>query len=243
MQLNLIEKQEYENNKNYIYRTLRKNIMDLILQPGEKISETELQLLFETSRSPIREALVKLEKENLVKIYPQKYTVISLIDLDLVDDILFMRTTLEKEVLSLAFQHTVERDLLLENLQENFKQMNRCLSGELDSEGLLQFFYLDNNFHELIFDYVGRKNIWHTLTFLGAHYERFRVLNVTEKENLVFTLEQHQRILSILQSNDKKLLPIIGQAHVHNFRNSFQRVLEKHPEFFQQNINDSIVNK
>ena len=122
MELKIVEKHEYENSKNYIYRILKANIMSLFLKPGEKISEAELQEIFKTSRSPIREALVKLEKENLIEIFPQKGTKVSLIDLNLVDDTLFMRKILESEVMKLVLESNLNKEILLKKLKNNYPQ-------------------------------------------------------------------------------------------------------------------------
>ena len=84
--MKLLAQREYENIKEFIYRTLKYNIMTLFLKPGEKISESELQNFFNTSKSPIREALVKLKEEKLIEAIPQKGTFISKINLKLVEN-------------------------------------------------------------------------------------------------------------------------------------------------------------
>ncbi|MGL4687806.1 MAG: GntR family transcriptional regulator [Fusobacteriaceae bacterium] len=232
MELRIIEKQEYENSKNYIYRVLKTNIMSLYLKPGEKISETELQEIFKTSRSPIREALVKLEKESLIEIFPQKGTRVSLIDLNLVDDTLFMRKILENEVMKLVLEKKEKKDIILEKLNENYILMKKLLDFELNTDNLLEFFYLDNLFHENIFEYIGRKNVWETLLFIGTHYERFRVLEIVEKASISFTLEQHIRIIKAIKNKNYDVVESLKILHIDNFRNSFDHVYNKYPDFF-----------
>ena len=99
MFLRINTKDKRENNRNYIYRTLKDNIMQLYLKPGEPISEIELGKSFNVSRTPIREAFIKLAEEKLVDIFPQRGSFISHIDLNIVEEGIFMRKSLEKSVL------------------------------------------------------------------------------------------------------------------------------------------------
>ena len=116
--MKLLAQREYENIKEFIYRTLKYNIMTLFLKPGEKISESELQNFFNTSKSPIREALVKLKEEKLIEAIPQKGTFISKINLKLVENTLFIRKILEKEVLRLVILSPLDKKVLIEKLNE-----------------------------------------------------------------------------------------------------------------------------
>ena len=74
MKIELLEKNSYETIKNYTYRVLRSNIIDLNLKPGESISENEIANNLNVSRTPVREAFSLLVSEQLLEIYPQKGT-------------------------------------------------------------------------------------------------------------------------------------------------------------------------
>ena len=63
-----------------VYSALRVSIINLNLAPGTAISETEVSLKFQVSRTPVREAFIRLSKEGLVEVIPQKETLVSLID-------------------------------------------------------------------------------------------------------------------------------------------------------------------
>ena len=94
----LYEKKEKENGKDYAYRVLKDNIMTLNLKPGELLSEADLSEKLGISRTPIREVLMRLKNEHLIEVKPQTGTYISLIDANLIEEAMFMRYTLEKEV-------------------------------------------------------------------------------------------------------------------------------------------------
>ncbi|ELV05041.1 GntR family transcriptional regulator, partial [Brachyspira hampsonii] len=84
--MNMQEQKIYEYNRIYVYRVLKENIMKLILKPGEKISELNIKKTFNVSRSPIREAIVRLVDEELIDVFPQKGTYVSLLDPNLIED-------------------------------------------------------------------------------------------------------------------------------------------------------------
>src|SRR5471030_2430341 len=74
-----------------IYNLLRQEIINLNLAPGLNISEKDISEKFKVSRTPVREAFVRLSKEGLLNIYPQKGSFVSLIDLSSVEEARFMR--------------------------------------------------------------------------------------------------------------------------------------------------------
>ena len=96
------EKKHKETGKDYAYRVLKDNIMSLELKPGELLSESDLSDKLSISRTPIREVIMRLKGEHLIEVKPQAGTYISLIDKELINEAIFMRKLLEKEVLRVA---------------------------------------------------------------------------------------------------------------------------------------------
>jgi DNA-binding GntR family transcriptional regulator len=82
-----------------VYAALRKSIINLNLVPGTVISEKEISLRFQVSRTPVREALIHLSKEGLVQVIPQRGTMVSLIDPARVQQEFFLRECLETAIL------------------------------------------------------------------------------------------------------------------------------------------------
>src|SRR5690554_2566058 len=90
------------SNRDFVYETVKNNILNLILKPGQMISEQEISGKLKVSRTPTREAFIKLSEEGLITIYPQKGSYVSLIDIDHVEESLFLREQMEVAVLKLA---------------------------------------------------------------------------------------------------------------------------------------------
>jgi len=229
MKLKNILKNNTENNRQYVYRILKENIMNLYLEPGESISEGEIGEYLNVSRTPIREAIVKLGEERLLNVYPQRGSYVSKIDLDLVVESLFMRKTLEKEMLLLAIERGVSESLI-KSLEKNlhFQKVLFQLG-----EDLHEFFYLDNEFHKLIFKEYGKDRVWLTIKQFNSHYDRLRLLDALEKTTMEKTLKQHENIINILKTGDKRAIADTVTDHLSNFKKVIKSLQEKHPTYFE----------
>lgn len=241
--MKLLAQREYENIKEFIYRTLKYNIMTLFLKPGEKISESELQNFFNTSKSPIREALVKLKEEKLVEAIPQKGTFISKINLKLVENTLFIRKVLEKEVLRLVILSSLDKRVLIEKLNENLLFIEKIIKECTCNEKLVELFNLDKQFHEIIFKFVDKGEIWDIISSSSTHYERFRVLETPEQKTLLFILKQHRRIIELIKNGDVSLIEETITLHGENFLNSCNTLLTKYNSYFltEEKKNEEVV--
>ncbi len=85
-------------SKAEVLKILRDKMLFLELKPGETIQDSDLARELDVSRTPVREALLALQKEGLVDIYPQSGTFVSLIDMELLTEIAYIRRTVESDV-------------------------------------------------------------------------------------------------------------------------------------------------
>ena len=118
MKLQNIERYKTENNKQYIYRILKENIMNLVLPPGEAISEIEISEALNVSRTPVREAIVRLSEEKLIQVFPQKGSIVSKINLNLVEEAVFLRKICERQLFKMACEDEKSSSLVKE-LEKN----------------------------------------------------------------------------------------------------------------------------
>lgn len=195
-----------ETTKDYVYRVLKKKIMNLQLKPGTILSENEIVKELKISRTPVREILKKLENDKLVEIIPQTGTLVTFIDKDLINEVLFMRFVLEKEIIKLLQSVITEDGLtILDNnlsMQEFFYYKNM----------LIEFQNCDNEFHKTMFDLTNKRTVWDTITNLSTHYDRVRLLRLMQDENsdIGLIVQQHKRILNIIK--EKKSYEYIEQV-------------------------------
>src|SRR5690554_1967767 len=102
MNIEIAGQKEGRSIGDYVYEVLKINIINLKMPPGRQISEKEISVLLKVSRTPVREAFIKLSREGLLYVLPQRGTYISYIDMDAVEDARFIRESLEKSVLKIA---------------------------------------------------------------------------------------------------------------------------------------------
>ena len=89
-----------------VYKDLKEQILHLELPPGSAISEIDTAAAFHVSRTPVRDAFKMLEREGLLEVRPHIGTFVSLIDLNMISDILYLRETLEQAVLrAVSYTH------------------------------------------------------------------------------------------------------------------------------------------
>lgn len=200
-----------ETNKDFAYRTLKNNIMNFNLKPGQSISEVELAEKLNISRTPVREILMRLKQEHLIDVYPQIGTYISLIDYNLIQQALFMRHVLEKEVLKLACEDFPMHSLI--ELEKNLLSQKLIMSTSKDE---VEFEELDFEFHSIIFSGVKKEHIWSTILNLSSHYKRMRLMYGLHHENNISdtVLNQHEQILNLIKNKDVNGVDDLIDEHI-----------------------------
>ena len=224
----LVIENKTENNRQYIYRVLKDNIMNLNLKPGENVSEIEISELLNVSRTPVREAFVRLSEEKLLNVFPQKGSVVSKIDLNLVEEAVFLRKLCEKEMLEIACKD-IQSETLIKTLEKNIEYQKIIINFK---EDLHKFFELDNQFHTIIFENYNKKNVWKAIKRLSTHYDRLRLIDALEKTNVENTLKQHIDIIKLISEKDIKKIDSLVTKHLLNFKNVINEYMEKYPEYF-----------
>lgn len=204
----LYDKKDKENNKDYAYRVLKDNIMNLNLKPGELLSETDLSEKLGISRTPIREVLMRLKNEHLIEVKPQTGTYISLIDTNMVEQGLFMRYTIEKEVLKEAC-NGISEEILMEMEKNLFAQ--KLISNKKNSA--IEFHKLDQEFHELLFRGTNKIDIWNCILNMSTHYNRMRLL-IELKTDKKKNIADHEIYLDLIKNKSMDGIDEMITSHI-----------------------------
>lgn len=220
----LYEKKHKESGKNYAYRVLKDNIMSIQLKPGDLISESDLSQKLSISRTPIREVLMKLKSEYLIDVKPQSGTYISLIDWNLIEEAVFMRYIIEREVLKEACENFPE-DILMEIEKNIFAQT--LIVDKADND--IEFHELDNEFHKLLFLGTNKVHIWESITSISTHYNRMRLLSEikSDKKQIV---AQHKLYLDMIKNKSKEGIDKIIESHIKAPVNDWESMIEEREE-------------
>lgn len=217
-----------------VYEQLKEQILHLELPPGAAISEIETAEKYNISRTPVRDAFKRLEREGLLEIRPHIGTFVSLIDLHAVSDVLYIREVLEFSVLSdLAQIYDNSIDLHIRLILQNQKNL---LASDMPIEELSRAFILsDNEFHTALFDAAGKKNIIKFLYAYNSQYERFRTfINFTGKNDIQKLYESHVQILDYISNKDFTALKDAIRHHLYDGFSSSSEIVSKYPEYFTE---------
>lgn len=206
--MRIIERFPQESAREYVYRLLKGNIVNLTLPPGQSISEQEIADYLQVSRTPVREAFIKLSQENLLDIVPQKGTYVSLIDPDQVEESKFARETLEREIIQEACR-SFPGEALFE-LQSNVTLQELCIN----EKNYLKFFELDESMHGTIFKGCKKARIWFMLQQMNAHYNRVRMLNLAVGYDWGQLIQQHKTLLQAIREKDALLAKATIDIHL-----------------------------
>ncbi len=231
--MKLYEKKHKETGKDYAYRVLKDNIMSIQLKPGDLLSESDLSQKLNISRTPIREVLMKLKAEHLIEVKPQSGTYISLIDWNLIEEAIFMRYTLEKEVLKEACESFP--DEILMELEKNIFAQSLIVDKE-DND--IEFHALDKEFHKLLFLGTNKVHIWESITSLSTHYNRMRLLSEM-KSNKKQIVEQHKIYLDMIKNKSKDGIEKVIESHIKSPLKGWDSMIEERDDlkFYIKNKN------
>lgn len=216
-----------------VYRKLKEQILHLELPPGLTISEIETAAKYQISRTPVRDAFKMLEAEGLLEIRPHIGTFVSLIDLDMISDILYMRETLEQAVFrDLTSSYDKSQEFRIRLILQHQKEL---LDSDLPAEDLSRAFIIsDNDFHATLYDLAGKKNVMEFLKTIDSQYERFRTfLNFEGREELTRLYKEHENIWNCISKKDYKNLELAVSHHIYDGFNASTETIYKYPEYFK----------
>lgn len=210
-----------------VYAELKRQIVSLELPPGTVLSEKEMSLSFQVSRTPVRESFVRLAQEELVVVLPQRGTRVSLIDPALVEEARFVREQLERAIVRLACEHFPADSL--NRLEQNMEQQRQCLQDENDK----RMMELDEDFHRLLFEGCSKLGAWAVIQQMNAHLNRSRMLWLTADPHWESLYEQHLSILQSIRNKDAGQGDRIMTEHLRLIISNLDVLRAKYPDYFK----------
>ncbi len=213
-----------------IYQTLKRQIMLLHYKPGQNLNINELEKKLQVSRSPVRDALIRLSNDGLVDIFPQKGTRVSLIDIKRVEEERFIRKSLEESAVRLFLENHRKSDIaLLESIIEKQREV-------LSDENMIAFLDADNDFHGMFFSVIGKSRCWEMILNLTSNHHRMRVLTYSHKDIVNSIILQHEDILKKIKENNIDAVLKAEHEHLSKILNETNMLIEEHPDYFKHNL-------
>ncbi|NLX77764.1 MAG: GntR family transcriptional regulator [Clostridiaceae bacterium] len=217
-----IKMDDYMPLRDVIFNTLRDAIVSGELKPGERLMEVTLAEKMGVSRTPVREAVRRLEMEGLVTMTPRKGTHVAEITVKDIMDVLEVRAALDKLATRLAAERA--KPETLRQLENIHKQYIACLQKENISGAIKK----DVEFHEVIYNAAGNAKLTNVAGNLREQIYRFRVLYLKDFSNAEEVLKEHRAILKAMQEKDAELAGKLAEEHiVHQQETIIQRMEKK----------------
>jgi len=215
-----------------VYEVLRRAIVILALPPGAAVNEKVISEQLSISRTPLREALLRLSQEHLVTVVPNNGTYVSKIDLQTVFDGQLVRDALEMKVVRLAaMRMTPAFD---RKLDFNMHQQ-RMLAAERDYDG---FYELDEQFHAMICEIGASQRIWRIVNEAKAQLDRVRRLAFPGPNHLDIVLAEHTDIVDGLRSRDPDAAAAGMKEHLDRVFLSIRRLIVEKRDYFATDASD-----
>ena len=215
-----------ETGRDYALRTLKHNIISLDLAPGSMVSESELAARMGLSRTPVREALLDLSKVRIVEIFPQRGSMISLIDYSMVEQARFIRNVLECAVVELLCR-AIEPGQM-EALRRNVEVQEYALRREEPDE----LYELDNAFHGMLFVFADKGQALDMIRWMSIHFDRVRNLSLRTVKDLKIVAD-HGTIVDAIARRDAEEARRLMDKHLGRYRIDEESLRESHPNYFK----------
>lgn len=201
------------------YTMIKRNIISLEYTPNSVLNENDLRESLDLGRTPIREALQQLERDNLVKVLPRRGILVSEIDLSNLEQIHEVRRPLELISVELATKRGTDED---------WGKMAAYLDKisakpDLTDKELLA---IDEKCHILTHQASNNPFIMDTLDVLYTHALRFWNYSLPKVKDLRSAVFEHQAMLDAMRIGDTKTAKSLMEAHVNAFHNEIQTAIK-----------------
>ncbi|MDR3120693.1 MAG: GntR family transcriptional regulator [Clostridiales bacterium] len=182
---------------NEIYKILENEILNLKLKPGISLSEKGLRARFNVSRTPIRGVMQKLETKGLITMTPYMGAIVTLLDFDIINQIIYQRVAVESMILRDFMK--ICTPMLIERVRHLVRSSRVLIEDKFDAR---KFFLLDSNLHEVWFAEMKKLYLWNAFQNAQSSYSRFRLLDIAEMHNYEEIVKEQERLLDILVKKD-----------------------------------------
>jgi DNA-binding GntR family transcriptional regulator len=195
-------------------------------RPGEAISEAEIAFSYGVSRTPVREAILKLSDEGLVEIFPQSGINVSRISIAALPEAIVVRRALEETTTRMAAERaTASQILALHSVVE--RQREADVAYDRDA-----FHQADELFHATIAEIAGYPGIWKLILQVKVNVDRFRQLTLPQAGRMATVIAEHERILSAIEAHDAGRAAAAMAKHIERLLGDIAALRHINPEFF-----------
>lgn len=206
---------------------LRERILALDMAPGTVLSRQDLQKRFGVSSTPIRDALIALQDEGLVEIFPQHATLVSRIDLDLARQAQFLRRSLEQEAVR-VLAHEPNSGLV-----QRLRTMIAQQKVFADAEDLESFERSDQSFHGALYDAARAPDLWLLMRRHSGQLDRLRRMHLPLAGRARDIIGEHAAVVDAIEAGDAEASQDRMRSHLSHTLAFSGELRERHPDYFR----------
>lgn len=210
------------NRGDMVFETLKQEILDLELKPGQSIRENEICERFRVSRTPVRDALRRLQEQDFVENIPYGGTYVTLLNLKNIKQMIYMRVAVELMVMGDFME--IASPMLMEEIRYMIrKQGALILEPGFEPE---QFYRMDAQMHAIWFEAADKRKIWEWLQAQQLHYTRFRMLDFVTETDFTRIIKEHTQLFEMLEKKDKTGLERALKDHLYYSMKRMKHTIE-----------------
>ncbi|MCA0056654.1 MULTISPECIES: GntR family transcriptional regulator [unclassified Mesorhizobium] len=209
-----------------VYRELHEAIVSMQLKPGNALNEKVLTERFGVSRTPVREALIRLVEDGLVNIYPQSGTFVAPIPISLIPEAVVIRKALEGATVEKAAQCANGNDV---GKLDDILARQRFLAERQDMNG---FHEADEAFHEAIAGIASYSGIWNYLKPVKVQIDRARRMTLPALGRMDHVIGEHTVIRNAIAAHDVKAACEAMRIHLGAVIPDVEQLRDAYPDWF-----------
>lgn len=205
-----IKLDSYKPLREVVSETLRDAIVAGTLKPGERLMEIQLAEELGVSRTPVREAIRKLELEGFVIMIPRRGTYVADLSIKDFNEVFEIRTALDVLAAGLAAERITDHEL------EDLQRILVAIGEHIDQgqfEGIVD---LDVEFHDLLYRACRNDRLVGIISNLREQFMRFRSISMAYPGRLRKTLEEHSRLVEAIAQRNVELAQQRAREHLEN---------------------------
>lgn len=205
------------------YQAIRREILNNELRAGEPVPVERFVRTLRLSRTPVREAVLRLEREGLIDIRPRMGTFVSHLDIRRIRDMYDLRRLLEGHAAKLAVSHVPAQ-----TLHELRKELAAYpVSGpRVDYKGMSES---GKKVHALILDYCGNEALAEMMRSMQDHFARFRSVSLEIPAKVISSHKEHLGILAAMEARDGQRAEMLIHEHLDHAARLLLESLLSHP--------------
>ena len=218
--------------KSSVYETLREAIINLAYKPGEELDTNAIAEKLGVSRSPVRDALLRLSSDKLVDIFPQKGTRVSLLNKEIIRQERFMRVALELGVLEECMKSLADdtkRKIFATKLQGFLLAQHASI---LDGDNIA-FLKYDDEMHHLFYSEANCEWIWETLISRTGNDHRIRLLSCNALGFSEKIETEHKDFAEKVENGNITEILEINRQHLSRLYDEIDGLERNFPEYFE----------